>query len=71
MLNVTFLTEVLSLGKPPNARNQVITDGGLLKASQVTVAVEPFSIGRKRSGTLISRGATVEKKKTYIYIYML
>lgn len=64
MIIFPFVTEVLSFGKDANARAHVITDGGKLKASQVIAAVVPSSIRRNRSGTLISRGATVEKKES-------
>ena len=63
--NVPFFTEVLPFGKTANARAHVTTDGGWLKASQVTVAIVPSSIRRKRSGMFISWGATVEKKEKY------
>lgn len=65
MIKVPFLTEVRPFGKAPNARVHVIADGGLLKASQVTVATVPSSINRKRSGTVTSWGATVENKERY------
>ena len=68
ILNVPFLLEVLPFGKAVNARAHVTTDGGWLKASQVTVAVVPSSIRIKRSGILISWGATVKKKEKYTQI---